>query len=166
MNWNAIGAVAELLGAAAVVVTLVYLSRQIRDQNRAIETSTRDSAFHQLQEWNYQLMADPRLSVVFQRGALSADWGDLSEDDRARFIHVMYSFYKLFENIYLHSLAGSIEADVWEQNKAVFVAYASQPGCQRYLAHRRATFDPRFLAFIDAMGEPSIPSGGTLAQLT
>jgi hypothetical protein len=34
MNWSAVGAIGELLGAAAVVLTLAYLARQIRDANR------------------------------------------------------------------------------------------------------------------------------------
>lgn len=29
MNWDAIGAIAELVGALAVVLTLAYLARQI-----------------------------------------------------------------------------------------------------------------------------------------
>ena len=37
MNWEALGAVGELLGAAAVVLTLLYLARQIADQSRALE---------------------------------------------------------------------------------------------------------------------------------
>ena len=40
MNWEALGALSELLGAAAVVLTLLYLSRQIAHQNRALETTT------------------------------------------------------------------------------------------------------------------------------
>ena len=35
MNWEAIGAVGEILGAAGVIVTLVYLARQIHVSNRA-----------------------------------------------------------------------------------------------------------------------------------
>jgi hypothetical protein len=108
VNWDAIGAVGEILGTAAVVVTLVYLLRQIRDQNRALQTNIRDSSFHGLQEWNYVLMGDPRLSTIFQRGVLTKDWTVFEEDDRARLLHVMYSFFKLFENIYLHSLEGSV----------------------------------------------------------
>ncbi|MGR8950540.1 MAG: hypothetical protein ACU84Q_21050, partial [Gammaproteobacteria bacterium] len=34
MNWDAIGAVGEIIGATAVVVSLVYLAGQIRTQNR------------------------------------------------------------------------------------------------------------------------------------
>ena len=34
MNWDAIGAVGEVVGAAAVVVTLAYLAVQIRRNTR------------------------------------------------------------------------------------------------------------------------------------
>jgi hypothetical protein len=33
MNWDAIGAMAELVGAAGVIFSLVYLARQIRQSN-------------------------------------------------------------------------------------------------------------------------------------
>ena len=33
MNWEAIGAVGEIIGAAAVVVSVIYLALQIRAQN-------------------------------------------------------------------------------------------------------------------------------------
>ena len=34
MNWDAIGAVGETLGAVAVFVSLIYLASQIRAQNK------------------------------------------------------------------------------------------------------------------------------------
>ena len=43
MNWDAIGAVGELLGAVAVILTLVYLASQIR-QNTATSLATTYSA--------------------------------------------------------------------------------------------------------------------------
>jgi hypothetical protein len=33
VNWDAIGAMAELVGAAGVIFSLVYLARQIRQSN-------------------------------------------------------------------------------------------------------------------------------------
>ena len=37
MNWEAFGAIAEMVGAAAVVATLLYLSIQVRTANRQAE---------------------------------------------------------------------------------------------------------------------------------
>ena len=44
MNWEAMGAVGDLLGAIAVVVSLVYVASQVRSGTQALKTSTRDAA--------------------------------------------------------------------------------------------------------------------------
>ena len=45
MNWDALGAVAEALGAAGVVVTLVYLSVQVRRNSKEIVESRTQRVF-------------------------------------------------------------------------------------------------------------------------
>lgn len=165
MDWNAVDAIGSILGAIAVIVTLIYLSKQVKDQNRALRTNIRDSAFQQLQQWNYSLISEPSLSAVFQKGLSSADWRNLAEQDRARLVHTMYSFFKMFENIYLHSLDPTIGPDLWDRNKEILIVYASQPGAQYYLQLRRQTFDTRFMQFIDSMGRSSMKSGAAVAQL-
>ena len=52
MNWDAIGAIAELGGAIAVVATLVYLARQLRDNTKSVRLQSLDSTF---KEWNEHL---------------------------------------------------------------------------------------------------------------
>ena len=159
MNWTAIGAIGEVLGAVAVVVTLLYVARQLDEQSRALTTSVRDSAFQQLQEWNYQVMADPHLSHLFQRGAATDDWSGFTPEERSRLIHVFYSFFKTFENVYLHTAEGSASPEVWDRNCQVFFAYATKPGCRRYYNGRRATLDERFLGVLDGLGEPILRTG-------
>ena len=50
MNWEAVGTVAELVGAAAVFVTLAYLSVQIRSQTTATKAQTLQERSNRLQE--------------------------------------------------------------------------------------------------------------------
>ena len=39
MNWEAVGAIGEIVGAAAVLATLYYLAAQIKIQNRQLQKS-------------------------------------------------------------------------------------------------------------------------------
>ena len=39
MNWDAIGAIAELLGAVGVIATLAYLAQQIRQNTSTVRSS-------------------------------------------------------------------------------------------------------------------------------
>ena len=159
MNWEAIGAAGEVLGAVAVVATLLYVSKQLQEQGRALTTTVRDSAFQQLQEWNYQVMNDPVLAHLFQLGAASEDWSGLSPEEQSRLIHCFYSFFKVFENVYLHTAEGSAPPEVWDRNCPVFLAYASQPGCRRYWQERRGTLDERFVKVLEEMGPPTLKTG-------
>jgi hypothetical protein len=42
MNWDAFGAIAEVVGAAGVLITLVYLAVQIRHNSASVDASTED----------------------------------------------------------------------------------------------------------------------------
>jgi hypothetical protein len=163
VSWEAIGALANLIGAAAVVVSLLYLGRQVRSGTRELRSNTRDSAFHSLMEWNYYVMSDPELGWIFQSGC--RDFRSLPEKERARLVHVMYSFFKMFENIYLHHLDGSVEESVWTHNKPMLLAYAALPGARYYLENRRKIFDPRFWQFLAESRPDDVPAGHLVSEL-
>ena len=56
MNWDAIGAVGELIGAIAVVITLVYLAIQIRQNTKTVRASTYQSVAEALADGSYRLV--------------------------------------------------------------------------------------------------------------
>lgn len=154
MSWDAVGALAEAIGALAVVISLVYLAVQIRGGTKALRTTLRDSAFHYMNEWNYVLSSDAELSWIFKQGLRNPD--DLNEKEISRFHHMMYSFYKVFENIYLHYLDGSIAKEAWENNNEILFLYSQQSGAQEYWRNRRAIFDPRFRALVESSDGSSL----------
>jgi len=168
VNWNAFGAIGEVVGALAVVVSLVYVSVQVRAGRRALQTNTRDSVFKQFQEFNYVLMSDPNLADVFQRGTANLD--SLDGVEKARFVNTMYSFLKVFENLYLHRLDGSVPLELWDTNLPLLSLYATLPGGRAYWTHRKAAFDPRFVQVLERLGAGSlvqgseIPSPGTQVE--
>ena len=56
MDWDAIGAIGEILGAAAVVVTLIYFGKQLTQANR-ISTVTGARELQQMYTHVYTLIA-------------------------------------------------------------------------------------------------------------
>jgi len=43
MNWDAVGAIAELVGAIAVLITLLYLARQIAQNRKSVESASSET---------------------------------------------------------------------------------------------------------------------------
>ena len=65
MNWEAIGAVGEILGALAVAVTLIYLARQTRENSRAVKASSAREVTLAESQWHGELARDPELKRIF-----------------------------------------------------------------------------------------------------
>jgi len=160
MNWEAITALSDFIAAIAVVISLVYIAIQVRIGAKALKTDLRDATFRTIMEWNYAVTADPALADLFQRSA--ADWDLLEGQERARAVHLMFSYFKLFENIYLHYLDGLVEEKVWLSNKQILLAYGTQPGAQYYLSNRMPVFDPKYQALLREMQPSAIVSGSEL----
>lgn len=68
MNWEALGAIGELLGALFVVSTLVYLSRQVRESN---SHASAEVERHIQDRWNNLMMywtRDETMRDIIRRG--------------------------------------------------------------------------------------------------
>ena len=59
MNWDAIGAVAEMLGAIAVIATLLYLSKQIKSSEKTTRNEMRHRHMEAWRDRNREASADP-----------------------------------------------------------------------------------------------------------
>ena len=94
MNWDAIGTIAEIIGATAVVATLAYLAAQIRhgidnDRVQGIQQLSRDWATHSA------LVTSDENVAVFIKG-LNA-YGELSPEERMKFDFCVGGYINLGE---------------------------------------------------------------------
>jgi hypothetical protein len=68
MNWDAVGAVAEILGSLTVIATLFYLALQVRHARDQIRTSTRETRHTRLGELFLAPTQSPELTRVIGKG--------------------------------------------------------------------------------------------------
>ena len=62
MNWDAVGSVAETIGALGVILSLIYLANQIRNQNRQARLDSINELTRQRNECsgNWSITANSR----------------------------------------------------------------------------------------------------------
>ena len=111
MNWDAIGAIAELLGAAAVFISLVYLAVQIRDSKKSDQIIAAAQAASAVDQWVGQFVRDAELCDLYRRGA--TDYESLSHDEKNRFGWIIVQFIRSVEAIWLHHRIGAIDPGYW-----------------------------------------------------
>ncbi len=67
LNWEAIGAIGEIVGAVAVVITLIFLTIQLRHNTRSVDES-RNATVSQL----YQFRANMHMDGMLRRAESSS----------------------------------------------------------------------------------------------
>lgn len=147
MNWEAVGAIGEVAGAIAVVVTLVYLALQIRHSTQA----TRIAAYHQAQEQLWSVGAavstDPELARILA-DTFAGGIDDLALPERMRLEFALASLYFGFESLLALKERGHIEPELWDNVFENNFRLLGSPLGLEYLATRRGTISRRLEARI------------------
>lgn len=103
MNWSAIGAVGEILGAVAVFATLFYLANQIRQTNRATQATIESVMGQWWSQHNREMIHSPEMIEVIETDL--SDMKSLSDSDRRRFSWWLASMFYMFDNLYKQRVA-------------------------------------------------------------
>lgn len=116
MNWDAIGAIAELSGAVAVVASLIYVGFQLR-QNTAAVRGERYNSISSDMIGVYSQFADsdriPNLILKFVDEQATID--DFEPEDMIRVRLLFHIVFRLVENIFRQVQEGNLPASAIDQ---------------------------------------------------
>ena len=104
MNWEAIGATAELLGAIAVVATLAYLAVQIRQTNEISRTQAYHLAIEQLVAGAMR----PEFGLL-----LESEHRELTEEEKLTLVFPLTAVLYSHEIVYYLWKKGQIDDALW-----------------------------------------------------
>jgi len=139
MNWEAIGALGEIVGAAAVVMTLLYLASQIKHAKEATQAAGFQAASALDQEFLLVLGQDPTTARVWAT-YMFGDMESLSEDERQQAFFLAGSMFRRLENIHQQKRLGTITDEAWDGRQGMYTAIARSPAYEAYLASPTASW--------------------------
>ena len=113
MDWIAVGALAELVGAVAVVVTLLYLAEQARNNTRMARRAATAEAVAAIREANARIPDDLSVSQLFWKGLQGLE--NLSEDERGQFGIITFNLFKACKHLHYQWVVGAMDPDVWAE---------------------------------------------------
>ena len=152
MNWEAVAAIAQLVGSVAVVLSVLYLGIQVHRSTRVAKLATQDAAATALRDVTKPFMENAELARIWRVGL--EDLSALSVEDRARFFHATYQFLKAFETIHFHYIYGLMDKQLWEGWHGLLRHYVAAPGIAHYWKRRPEVFSERFRKFVNALEPP------------
>jgi len=110
MNWDAIGAIGEVAGALAVVITLVVLIVQLRQNTTEVRASTIQS----LHELSIQVFGESMISDVPVLLAKAQSGEEFTAAERQRYIMFLRRNLQLFELVFMQYGQGRLSQEVMD----------------------------------------------------
>jgi hypothetical protein len=157
VNWNAVSAIAGVLGAISVTLTVVYLVIQIKKSTEATQAQTYHLATSALAEMAAIVGTDKQLSRIFRIGMANPD--DLDEDERVQFSYLGISLFRRFENVFIQYQSGMVDDDFWIGHRDNILWFFHQPGMKTWWEEgRKFAFSKRFRDFLDASTQDQVAS--------
>jgi len=140
------GAIGEIIGAVAVVVTLIYLALQLRQYNKGLRTSTFHTTMHEFNQINISQL-DPSLAGLLDKGLQDLD--SLTQLEKYQFGWIMRVYVNIWENMYQQYLEGACPESYWlpyaKQARSVF----DTPGGKLYRASN--TLNVELFSYLDEL---------------
>jgi len=112
MNWDAVGAAAELLGAAAVLVTLIYLAIQTRNTGKVMRATAIWDSQMSFAAINETLAEGGTTSDLMYRALTDPD--SLSAYERHLVHRFSRGFFQRVEAQFALYVNGILDAELWK----------------------------------------------------
>jgi hypothetical protein len=148
MNWDAIGAVGEILGAGGVIVSLFYLAIQIRGQNR----ESRLAAMHEISNAfreAYTRFNDGEIAEIFARG--NSDYDSLTVTEKVRLFSTVNPLIKVLEEAFWQHENGRLDDEIWLPLKNQFAFFLGADSFVQVWAQRQRLYSEKFKEFVNGM---------------
>ena len=157
MNWDALGAVGEIIAAIGVIVTLAYLAVQIRSQTKEARlNATRELArdYRRLVE---KVGDDPDLFATYIK-ALN-DYDGLLDNERSRIhLSVLSPLFGIHEQMYMHLKEGSVDPVLLESIQNRLSEVTSRPGLRTWWKRNSDAYSPEYREYMDLQFARSRPA--------
>ena len=135
MDLEALGNLGDFVGGIAVIVTLIYLALQVRQNNRqlhensaATRAATVQSANDALIQLNITIAQSPELASYHIISA--EEFENLSPVDQRRCTALHISALRVFQHLFRQYEVGLISAEEWEETRAGLVGVLRASGAK------------------------------------
>jgi hypothetical protein len=142
-----LGDLGDFLGGIGVVVTLVYLATQIRQNTRVARIAT-------LQQWvtsaaiaNTAISQSSDFSRIYRAGM--EDPKSLEPHERTQFNSYLFQLFNTYESLFFQAEQGAIDQIFFEAKMETMRSNLASPGARAWWdTFATGNLDPRFREFV------------------
>jgi hypothetical protein len=158
MSLEDLGNIGEFVAAVAVLISLIYLALQIRQNTQQVNVNTTavqqasfDQAIQAFARFREPMTRDQAVAELYLTGLRDPD--ALDPPERLRFRHLLMDLFLGYYSMYLRAGDSVLNREAWEANIPMVQVLLSYPGVAAWweALHDTCGYHPSFVAEVDAI---------------
>jgi len=146
VTFQELGGIGEFIGGIGVIVSLLYLARQIRDSSRIERLNARHSVSQSLSNALSRLDDDPELHRIWL--AVRDRGEELNDEDRERLGRFLYRYFAQLSLAHGYS---EIDPEIRARYEPLLVRFLQVPAVQGWWSRQREFIAEPFRSEVDAL---------------
>ena len=143
-NWASL---AEIVGAAAVVISLVYVGIQVNDSAGATRSAASNDVNVALQQWYLQVVSNKETSDLLYKGLVSEE--ALPDEEEFQYLMMTHGFFLGAQNSFLLAEEGTIDKELRNSLHTTIGNIHRLPGMKRYWKQRKSYLHSGFVEWVE-----------------
>ncbi len=156
MTLQDLGNIGEFLAAVGVIVSLIYLAFQIRQNTSSVRTSMIHDSASRAGDLTITIAEHKELAHIMRTGMGGLEHLE-DDDDRFRFILLLSAIFRQYDDQFFQYRAGTITSESWDTWRYSIRVQLSRPSFPPFWKIRRLTFTEPFRQFVEAELETREP---------
>jgi hypothetical protein len=148
---EALGNIGDFIGGIGVVVTLIYLAVQIRQNSKIVKTGAAEAVMRSISEYFRSSSESAELTQVISKAM--RDFEQLDDAELTQFNLWIFSWFRLVELAHHHYSAGHIPENFWEGQVAHLNGLMKLRPIKNLWEIRKHVFSEDFQRFVAAVEE-------------
>ena len=144
MNWEMLSAIGQVVAAIGVIISLIYLAVQIREQNKERRRAGINILTTQWGELVKTGQESRDFAELFLRGIQS--FQNLDAPDKLRFSAFFTRFTRNAEGMFIYYRDGALEKALWDEVERTMIDYFAYPGVREWWTTRKHWLTDEFRA--------------------
>jgi hypothetical protein len=162
VTFEQLGGLGEFIGALAVVGSLFYIAREIRENSRSTRLAAMQSTMLAAQNVMALVAQDRDLARVVRLGLSSV--GELTQDEYQQFRYWAFLLLRVHEDIFVQHKSGVVDDETWLARSASVRTIFATPGGRKIWAASTA-YRADFRAWMDSSENRVDPPAGKGLQV-
>jgi len=122
---DALGNLGDFIGGIAIIVTLIYLAIQVRQNTKSVRAASRLEIASGYRTHLHQML-DPVVNRVYQEGLRA--YPDMPNEERSIFAHLIGDHAVFFQGVFALYEEGQLEHQTYEDYLTWFACHVATPG--------------------------------------